>query len=263
MKNLLPQDRHSEIMKQLHETKTVKIAELCRSLNVTRETIRKDLYELEEKGLVRKVHGGAILNKANLETSYINRKSTNENEKRSIAKAAADIVENGDTIYIDYGTTALLFTREILSKKDLTIITNSLPIAHEVIDYSDFEVIIIGGSVRKNEKSLFGPLAYRGIEKLFVDKGFFGIGGVDIKAGFTNVNMGESEVSRLMFEHSQKNIVMADYSKFNTVSMNQVAPISKVDVLITDEKSDPILLKQIKEMNVKVITVIPEDEKDE
>lgn len=260
---MLPQERQSEIMKQLHEFKTVKISELCTALNVTRETIRKDLYDLEEKGLVRKVHGGAILNKANLETSYTNRKSTNENEKRSIAKRASEFVENGDTIYIDYGTTTLLFTREILSKKDLTIITNSLPIANEIIDYSDFEVIIIGGNVRKNEKSLFGPIAYRGIEKLYVDKGFFGIGGIDINAGFTNVHMGESEVSRLMLEHSRKRIVMADYSKFNTVSMNQVAPVEKVDVLITDEKADPTLLEQLNKKNVNVITVISDDEKDE
>ncbi|PKG22675.1 DeoR/GlpR family DNA-binding transcription regulator [Niallia nealsonii] len=257
---MLPQDRQSEIMKQLHEFKTVKISELSKNLNVTRETIRKDLYEMEEKGLIRKVHGGAILNKANLETSYINRKNTNENEKRSIVKRASEFVENGDTLYIDYGTTALLFTREILSKKDLTIITNSLPIANEIIDYSDFGVIIIGGNVRKNEKSLFGPIAYRGIEKLYVDKGFFGIGGVDINAGFTNVHMGESEVSRLMLEHCQKTIVMADYSKFNTVSMNQVAPIEKVDVLITDDKADSKLLEQLNEKNVKVITAVPEDE---
>ncbi|MFE4897864.1 DeoR/GlpR family DNA-binding transcription regulator [Peribacillus butanolivorans] len=86
----------------------------------------------------------------------MNRKSTNENEKRSIAKRASEFVENGDTLYIVYGTTTLLFTREILSKKDLTILTNSLPIANEVINYSDFEIIIIGGNVRKNEKSLFG-----------------------------------------------------------------------------------------------------------
>lgn len=259
---MLQRERQDEIMKQLHEFKTVKISELSKELNVTRETIRKDLYEMEEKGLVRKVHGGAILNKANLETSYMNRKSTNEAEKRSIAKRASAFVENGDTIYIDYGTTALLFTREILSKKELTIITNSLPIANEVIDYSDFEVIIIGGHVRKNEKSLFGPIAYRGISRLFVDKGFFGIGGIDIHAGYTNVHMGESEVSRLMMKNSQKNVVMADYSKFNTVAMNQVASIEEVDVLITDENADSELVQQLKERNTTVLTVEPEAEMD-
>jgi DeoR family transcriptional regulator, fructose operon transcriptional repressor len=255
---MLPQDRQNEILTQLQKVRSVKISELSRDLNVTRETIRKDLYEMEEKGLIRKVHGGAILNKANLETKYINRKNTNEAEKRSIAKKASEFVEDGDTIYIDYGTTALYFTREILSKKNLTIITNSLPIANELIDYSDFEVIIIGGSIRKNENSLFGPVAYRGIENLYVEKGFFGIGGVDINAGYTNVHMGESEVSRLMMIHSQKKIVMADYSKFNTVSMNRVASIEEVDVLITDENADQDLLNELKNKKTTVITVTPE-----
>ncbi|MGM7719757.1 DeoR/GlpR family DNA-binding transcription regulator [Metabacillus sp. Hm71] len=255
---MLPQDRQREIMKQLLEFRTVKISDLSRDLNVTRETIRKDLYEMEEKGLVRKVHGGAILNKANLETKYTNRKSTNEAEKRSIAKKASEFIEDGDTIYIDYGTTAWFFTREILNKKNLTIITNSLPIANEIIDYSDFEVIIIGGTVRKNEKSLFGPIAYRGIENLYVDKGIFGIGGIDLNAGYTNVHMGESEVSRLMMTHSQKIIVMADYSKFNTITMNKVAAIEDVDILITDVNIDDELLKQLKEMNATVITVEPD-----
>lgn len=257
---MLPQNRQKEIIKQLHEFKTVKIADLSRNLNVTRETIRKDLYEMEEMGLVRKVHGGAILNKANLETSYTNRKRTNEFEKRCIAKRAADFVENGDTIYIDYGTTALFFTREILSKKEITVITNSLPIANEVIDYSDFEIIIIGGNVRKNEKSLFGPIAYRGIDRLYVDKGFFGIGGIDINAGYTNVHMGEAEVSRLMMLHSQKKILMADYSKFNTVAMNQVATIKEIDILITDDSADQELLQYLKENDTVVVTVESEEE---
>lgn len=224
-------------------------------LNVTRETIRKDLYEMEEKGLVRKIHGGAILNKANVETKYINRKSTNEAEKRSIAKCAAKFVEDGDTIYVDYGTTALFFVREILRKKNLTVVTNSLPIANELIDYSEFEVIIIGGNVRKNEKSLFGPLAYRSIERLYVDKGFFGIGAVDIDAGYTNVHMGESEVSRLMMNHSAKKIMLADYSKFNTISMNRVATVEEVDVLITDSNTDQEILNQLREKTAMVITV--------
>ena len=252
---MLPQDRQNEIMKQLQKFRTIKISDISRDLNVTRETIRKDLYEMEERGLIRKVHGGAILNKANVETNYINRKSTNEAEKRSIAKRAAEFVEDGDTIYVDYGTTALFFVREILSKKGLTIVTNSLPIANELVDSSEFEVIIIGGSVRKNEKSLFGPIAYRSIERLYMDKGFFGIGAVDINAGYTNVHMGESEVSRLMMIHCQKTILLADYSKFNTVAMNQVASVEEVDVLITDSNTDQGILNQLRERNKLVITV--------
>ncbi len=252
---MLPQDRQNEIMKQLRKFRTIKISDISRDLNVTRETIRKDLYEMEERGLIRKVHGGAILNKAKFETKYITRKSTNEIEKRSIAKRAADLVEDGDTIYVDYGTTALFFAQEILSKKDLTILTNSLPIANELVDYSEFEVIIIGGNVRKNEKSLFGPIAYRNIEKLYVDKGFFGIGSIEISAGYTNVHMGEAEVSRLMMNNSQKTIMMADYTKFKSIAMNQVASIEEVDVLVTDSNTDEEILTQLRERNKKVIIV--------
>ncbi|WP_339182369.1 DeoR/GlpR family DNA-binding transcription regulator [Oceanobacillus sp. FSL W7-1293] len=252
---MLSQDRQEIIMQYLQTNKSVRIADLSNDLGVTRETIRKDLYEMEQEGIVLKVHGGAILNKANLETKYVTRKTVNEEEKKAIAKKAAELVEDGDTIYIDYGTTALYFSREINNKKDLTIITNSLPIAQELIDYSDFDVIIIGGNVRKNENSLFGPIAYRGIEKLFVDKGFFGIGGLDLQAGYTNMHMGESEVSRLMMKHCQLKIMMADFSKFHSTSMNQVAAIDEVDILITDTTSDAEAVETIKSLQTKVYTV--------
>ncbi|MFD1064917.1 DeoR/GlpR family DNA-binding transcription regulator [Oceanobacillus locisalsi] len=256
---MLSQDRQEIIMQYLQTNKSVRIADLSNDLGVTRETVRKDLYEMEQEGVVRKVHGGAILNKANLETKYVTRKTVNEEEKKAIAKKAADLVEDGDTIYIDYGTTALYFSREINSKKDLTIITNSLPIAQELIDYSDFEVIIIGGNVRKNENSLFGPIAYRGIEKIFVDKGFFGIGGLDLQAGYTNMHMGESEVSRLMMKHSQIKIMMADFSKFHSTSMNQVAAIDEVDILITDTSSDTEMVETIQSLQTKVYTIEAEE----
>lgn len=252
---MLSQERQEVILRHLQTNRSVRIADLSTILEVTRETIRKDLYEMEQKGLVRKVHGGAILKKANLETKYVTRKTVNEQEKKAIAKKAAELVEDGDTIYIDYGTTTLYFSREISNKKDLTIITNSLPIAQELIDYSDFEVIIIGGNIRKNENSLFGPIAYRAIEKIFVDKGFFGIGGLDLHAGYTNMHMGESEVSRLMMQNSQFKVMLADFSKFNSVSMNQVATIDEMDVLITDCTADEDTIKEIQALETEVYTV--------
>lgn len=252
---ILPQERQDVILKMLRKFRSVKISEVSSELGVSRETIRKDIYEMDEKGLIRRVRGGAVLNKSNFETSYTKRKSTNEAEKLSIAKKAAEYVEDGETIYIDYGTTAFYFSRNILGKKDLTIITNSLPIANELINYSDFEVIIIGGNVRKNENSLYGPIAYRAIENLFVEKGFFGISGIHLDAGYTNVHMGESEVSRLMLANSQKRFMMADYSKFNTAAMNRVAAIEEVDVLITDKNADPKLIGELEKSETTVIRV--------
>jgi DeoR/GlpR family transcriptional regulator of sugar metabolism len=151
-----------------------------------------------------------------------------------------------------------------MNKKDLTIITNSLPIASELTEYTEFEVVVIGGVIRKNENSLFGPIAYRAIENLFVDIGFFGIGGIDSKSGYTNYHMGESEVSRLMVRHSQKRVMMADYTKFNNVALNKVASFEDIHVLITDEKADQETLQVIKNNYTSVIVVeIEGNEEDE
>lgn len=250
---MLPQDRQKEIIKYLKEYRSLKIAELSEQLQVTRETIRKDLYDLEEKNLIKKVHGGAILNKTGIETKYASRKSTNFEEKKAIASEAASHVSDGDTVYIDYGTTTLLFVRELLEKKDITVVTNSIPIANELMEETDFEVIMLGGSVRKNERSLAGPLAYRSIQNLFVDIGVFGIAGVDNHAGFTNVHVGESEVSRQILQHSQKSIVLADHSKFGTVTMNKVADINEVDLLITDSQVEEAVIADLRTNGIAII----------
>ena len=252
---MLPQERQKEILALLQEYRSMKINELSKQLNVTRETIRKDLYEMEDKGLIKKVHGGAILNKANSETDYGNRKYTNYMEKRSIARKAAELVEDGDTIYIDYGTTALLFAKELIGKNNLTVITNSLPIANELVNNTDFEVVVIGGTIRKNEKSLFGPVSNLGLEHLYVDSGFFGMGAISSEAGYTNFHMGESEVSRRMIQHSSKTVVIADFSKFNSVAMNKVASIDDVDVLVTDENTDQEALKNLETQKTSIVVV--------
>ncbi|MBF7025338.1 DeoR/GlpR family DNA-binding transcription regulator [Staphylococcus kloosii] len=246
-------ERQNEILKMLRETRTVKIAQLSEYFNVTRETIRKDIYDLEEEGLIEKVHGGAILNKANNETNYLNRKNENDNEKRAIAKEAAKIIENGDTLYIDYGTTASYFINEILDKKDLTIITASIPLASELVDYTDFDVILLGGLIRKNEKSLYGPITQEIIENLYVDFGVFSGSGVDVEKGLTNFHMGESKVSKEMIKHCKKNILLVDYSKFYTTAMNKIAEVSDFDYIITDEKTDNDTTSILEEKVKKVI----------
>ncbi|GAF20826.1 transcriptional regulator [Bacillus sp. JCM 19047] len=251
---MLAEERQKQIMQDLYESQSVKISDLIERLQVTRETIRKDLYDLEEKGFIRKVHGGAVLNKSNIQTAYTNRKSVNEKEKRGIAKKAAAFVEEGDTVYIDYGTTALYLTQELmLHANDLTIVTNSLAIANEVVDGSDFELILIGGNVRRNERSTVGPIATRTMNDLFVDIGFFSAGALHPTHGYTSVHLGEAEVSRLMLQHTHKHVMMIDYSKFGTVHMNRVAKTDEIERLITDEKADNDMLEEIEQKTKDVV----------
>ncbi|WP_099305253.1 DeoR/GlpR family DNA-binding transcription regulator [Bacillus sp. Marseille-P3800] len=256
---MLAEERQKRIMQELYEHQSVKIADLIERLQVTRETIRKDLYDLEKKNVIRKVHGGAVLNKANFETKYVSRKAVNEPEKRAIARKAATFVEENDIVYIDYGTTALYLTQElILLHKKLTIVTNSLAIANEVVDGSEFELIMIGGHVRRNERSTFGPIATRTMNELFVDIGFFSAGAVHPDHGYTSIHLGEAEVSRLMLSHSQKQIMMIDYSKYGTVHMNRISKTEEIEWLVTDEKADPEMLETIKTKTKNVLVATSE-----
>ncbi len=260
--SLIRHERQNKILKMLREKRTVKITSLSEYFDVTRETIRKDLYDLEEEGLVEKIHGGAVLSKANYETAYSNRKTENHIEKQNIAKMAAQLIENGDTLYIDYGTTSSYFISEILNKKSLTIVTASIPLASELVDYTDFEVILLGGVVRKNEKSISGPIAEEIIENLHVDFGLYSGSGIDIKKGLTNFHMGESKVSKMMMQHCKRKILMVDYSKFHNTAMNKIADVSAFDYLITDDKTESEIIKELEDIVKKVIIVTAKEDKE-
>lgn len=253
-------ERQNEILKMLRETRTVKITKLANYFEVTRETIRKDLYDLEEEGLIEKVHGGAILSKANNETDYFNRKNENDDEKRIIAKEAAKIIENGDTLYVDYGTTTSYFVNEIMNKKNLTIITASIPLASELVDYTDFDVILLGGIVRKNEKSLYGPITQEIISNLYVDYGIYSGSGFDVQRGLSNFHMGESKVSKEMISHCKRKILLVDYSKFHTTSMNKIANVSDFDYIVTDDKTPSHIVEDLeKEVKNVIVTHLKGD----
>lgn len=257
---MLPEERQKLILELLKEHRSVKISDLSERLSVTRETIRKDLYELEEKGLAKKVHGGAILDRTNIEAKYIKRKTINVEEKKAIAKKAAAFVEDGDALYIDLGTTTLSFAQEIKNKSNLTIITNSLPIAMELSQDTNFEVLLPGGKIRNNELSLSGPIASKSVEDLYVDKAFIGVAGISTQSGYTNIHIGEAEFTRIMLKKSQMKIVMADYSKFNVTTMHRIANLSDIDLLITDDKAPNELLSMISETGVKVEVVSPNED---
>ncbi|MBU8790009.1 DeoR/GlpR family DNA-binding transcription regulator [Oceanobacillus caeni] len=247
------EQRKSQILEILNKNKSVKILALSKKLKVTRETIRKDLYELEEEGLIKKVHGGAVLDTPNQESNYERRKTKNEFAKRKIAKEAAKYVENGDIIYLDYGTTTYMLAEELLHLKDITVVTNTIPIINLLIHRESINLVILGGVVRKNEGSLYGPFATNNIEDIFVDIGFFGCGGIDTISGVTNHHIGETEISKRMLKHCQNKIVVADNSKFGATAFNSVAKFSDLDIIITDKVIDEGIQSNVLKNNVKLV----------
>lgn len=237
-KRLSPQDRKNKILKSLNNKEVVKIQELSSALNVTRETVRKDLYELEQEGNVTMVYGGAILNHQKNETAYSKRMKDHQLEKRRIAQFAASLINDGDTIYLDYGTTTFMLSEELKKRKGITVVTNTLPIVNQLLHNVDINLIIPGGVIRNNEDSLFGSLAINNMNRLYVDIGFFGIAGISKEGGLTNFHMGENDVSRLMLLHSKKKIILADHSKFGNSALYKTADFNEADLIITDRQPD-------------------------
>lgn len=246
-------ERKELILNYLQEKKKVKIIEISSKLKVSRETVRKDLYELEEAGLIKKVHGGAVLDESNKESLYDKRRDLNEHEKEMIAEAALDFIEDGDTIYLDYGTTTYKLAEKLTRKKDLTVVTNTLPIIKLLLEHESIDIIIPGGRVRKNEFSLLGPTALDVLENIYVDIGFFGCGGVNASSGITNYYEDEVEISKKMIMHSSQAIVLADFSKIGITAFKKTANFSDVDVLITNTLNNVELKNELEAHDVKLI----------
>ncbi|REE67318.1 DeoR family transcriptional regulator [Paenibacillus taihuensis] len=228
-------DRQDEIIKRIKAKKSVRIGELTKSLNVTRETIRRDLYELEKLGIVKKVHGGAVLNRTCEEPPYAQRSVSRIEAKRAIAVCAADLVEDGDTLFIDLGTTALLFAGAIKHKQNITVITNSLPAAIELATSASVKIILCGGELRQGDLSLSGPIAVKTLDTFHVDKTFIGAGGITLAHGITDYHVGEADIRRQMIDRSKETIVLADYSKFNVTVFTQVCELANVRTIVTDD----------------------------
>lgn len=232
-------ERRNAILEIIKDQKQVKIIELSSMLNVSRETIRNDLYEIEQtEGLIKKVYGGAVLDETTKESAYDKRKETNKDAKKQIAKIAADLIEDGDTIYLDYGTTVLNLAEMLTDKKDLTVVTNTLPIINILAECENINLFVPGGVIRRNELSFAGASATRAINDIYVDIGFFGCSGINSKSEITNIFEGEVDFSRKILQQSTNAIILADHTKFGITSYKQVAKFTEVDVIITDKVID-------------------------
>lgn len=246
-------DRKSKILNILREKKSVRILDLSKQLRVSRETVRKDITEMEEEGLLKKTYGGAVLDEANTETDYDRRRAENEREKDRIATRALQFIESGDTIYLDYGTSTYALAKKLVDFEDLTVVTNSIPIVNLLIHSPGVNLIILGGNLRKNEDSLFGSFGLNNAKEIFVDIGFFGCAGIDVKAGTTNYHMGEIEISKVLISHSRTVILLADETKFGKSALYKTADLAELDIIITTDLKDPETEDEILKQNIEII----------
>lgn len=245
--------RKDKILKLIAENRIVKAGQLAEEFNVSMETIRRDLAELETQNLIRRVHGGAILNTTyNSEPEYSYREIENYEEKLLIGKKAADLVKDGDSIIIDIGTTALEFARFLKGRK-ITVFTNSLKIAYELMGDTDMTVIILGGKLRHGEGTTSGYWCEEMIDRFYADKLFLGVGAMQPEQGIMDYHIEETNLRRHYLKHAREVIALSDYSKFGISALNLVCETEQIDCLVTDEKTDKKMLREISNKGVKVI----------
>jgi DeoR family transcriptional regulator, fructose operon transcriptional repressor len=251
--SMLVEERQALILEKLRENQSIRISELCSMLSVSRETIRKDLYQLEKKGLLKKVHGGAVLDKTNVEPPYVTRQMSHVREKEAIARKAAELVDDGDALFIDLGTTTLLFAKQLKAKKGLTVITNSLPVAMELAGSPEIKVLLPGGELRPGELALSGPITRQSLNNFYVDKTFIGVGGLAWDSGVTDYHIQEADIRKQMLERGGMKIALADHSKFNVTALAKVAELKDLDVVVTDDRAPREFLDKLAELDVEIL----------
>jgi DeoR/GlpR family transcriptional regulator of sugar metabolism len=257
---MLRERRQQAILEELERAGSVSVAALSRRLGVSDMTVRRDLEELSARNMLRKVHGGAVpVPKTAAEPHFVQKQKLNRAEKRVIARAALGFVNDGDTVAFSAGTTTWQVAEALKRERgSLTFITNSTNIALTLQENGWEQIVLSGGMFRTPSDALVGPFADRTIRTLNADVLFLGVHGVDTEAGLTTPNVAEAETDGCLIEAAQKVVVVVDHSKFGIVALAKIAPLSRVDVLVTDDGADSEMLREIELAGVRVVVAEPE-----
>jgi DeoR/GlpR family transcriptional regulator of sugar metabolism len=256
---VLPSQRREAVQRRLTADGEAGFTELAEEFGVSEMTIRRDLEILEADGLARRVRGGAIsVVSRSYEPPFAVRATTASTAKEAIGVAAARLVNDGDTVVIDVGTTTLALARALRGKHGVTVVTHSLPVAVELGADPDIRVVVTGGQVRNSELSLTGGMAEDAFAAMNCDLAFIGIAGIRSSPGLTEYNPDDARVKRAAIGAARRVIVLADATKLGRVAFSTVAPLSSVDVLVTDAPEQHPEAAEIAAAGVSILEAKPE-----
>lgn len=234
--NMFKEERKAGILQILEAERRAEVPDLSQRFKVSADTIRRDLRELESDGLIRKTHGGALQRIAS-PPPYTVRLVQASKLKEAIGRRAAELVEEGDSIVIDSGTTTLCLARA-LSVNRLRVLTNSLEIGHVIAEQKQYELILLGGRYDRVHQELVGAATVEQLSRYRVDKVFMGMTAIDRANGITDDSEEDAAFKRNLTRVSQQVIGLADHTKIGRVSFSLVAPASEIDIFITDDQAD-------------------------
>jgi DeoR/GlpR family transcriptional regulator of sugar metabolism len=234
------EDRHQRIRTLLSTLHRVSTERIMAELGVSRETVRRDLLDLEAMGELRRVHGGAV--RPADEAPIDERAHTRVKAKTAVVKAATGMVSSGQTIFVDAGTTTSLLAEQLAKLANLTVVTNSIDVALKMRGASGEadapnEVILLGGSISNRAAATTGAATVLDIHRYRADLALLSPVGIDVRNGATNYDQGEADVARAMVANADRVVVLADYSKIGQRSRITWCPLERIDVLITNAKA--------------------------
>lgn len=234
---MLRTQRQARILQSLQREGFVEIAALSRQLEVDRSTVRRDLYELEKENLVRTTRGGAVSTPGGLgSVPYLAKRGERLAEKKAIGQLAATLVEEGETVILDAGSTTFQVAVALQGRRDLSVVTNDLRVAMYLADSPRLQLLVTGGIVMESQYTQTGPRAVEALTNLHADRLFLGADAVHCDFGATNTSLAEIDVKRAMIASSREVVLVADSAKFGKRSLAPICHLDEVAVIISDDR---------------------------
>ncbi len=255
-KDLYPAERRQEIAKRINDCGRASVAELAGQFSVSEVTIRADLQALAARNLIVRTHGGAVPAGRGLhELSLADRTQQQVSEKDRIGAAGAALISNDNAIILDASSTALAIARHLKHHRDLTILTNSIAIAHEMLDAPGVTVVMPGGTLRRDMASLTGGNGLEPLQGFNIQKGFFGAHGLSVPEGLTDVSLPEAEIKRKLVAMCREVIAVVDSTKWGRFGLASFAALEDITCVITDVQAPADLVEQMRALGIQITLV--------
>ncbi len=247
-------ERQKQILSLLSQQGRLSVSEIVTQFSISEATARRDLETLAAKGKAQRVHGGVIaVEQAPPESPILEREKEQAEEKARIGRAAASMVGNHETVFLGSGTTVLEIARNLRDHRDLTVITNSLPVLNMLAGRKEITVVSLGGMLRESELSFIGHITEQALVEVHADKVFMGTRGISLEHGLTNDFLQETLTDRAILKSGREVIIVADHTKVNRVATVLLAPLSQMNMLVSDSKADKKFVQALRRQNIQVV----------
>ncbi|USG63007.1 DeoR/GlpR family DNA-binding transcription regulator [Sneathiella marina] len=237
--------RQMDIMRLLQIEKSCGVIELATKLGVSDETIRRDIKQMTQTGSVEKIHGGVMLPHSSLEPPFLRRLEEQRQEKQKIAKLAASIIGDGETLLIDNGSTSCYIAKELSAHRNMTIVTNSTEVARDLCARNNNTVYMAGGELRADDSAAYGPTAVSFAKQFSTERAILSIGALHGELGCFDFDLSEAEFKRAVIPQASSIVMVADHTKFNRPGVVKVCDFTRVDMLLTDQLPPQEIVDQI------------------